>query len=270
MQRNPKHLVAAVALAVLFYGSIRPMAQDAAPAATPAAAAAAAPAAAAPAPKPEEKKPSWETSAALGVTLTRGNSRTVLATANILTEKKWDHNELRFGADAAYGEDHDVKNTEVLHGFGQFNHLFTERLFGYARADVMHDGLADLKYRITLSPGVGYYFVKNKQTTLSGEIGPGFIYEKFSHRIDRFATLRIAERLDHKFNDRVKVWEMVEYLPQVDKWGNYIINAEAGVDSSLTKKLSLRVFAVDNYLSEPAAGREKNDLRLVTAVAYKF
>ena len=67
----------------------------------------------------------------------------------------------------------------------------------------------------------------------------------------------------------------LEFPRKLTSWRRFhaflrIINAEAGVDSSLTKKLSLRVFAVDNYLSEPAAGREKNDLRLVTAVAYKF
>jgi hypothetical protein len=42
------------------------------------------------------------------------------------------------------------------------------------------------------------------------------------------------------------------------------------MDTSITKKLSLRVFAVDTYHSEPAPGRDKNDLRLVTAVACKF
>jgi putative salt-induced outer membrane protein YdiY len=225
--------------------------------------------AAAPAPA-AEKKPSWETTASLGVTLTRGNSKTVLATANILTQKKWEQNELRFGGDAAYGEDHDVKNTESVHGFGQYNRLFTDRFYGYVRLDALHDAIADVQYRLTFSPGAGYYFIKNAQTSLSAEIGPGFIYEKQGGHTHGYPTLRIAERLDHKFNDRVKVWESVEYLPQVDKFQDYIINSEAGVDSALTKKFSLRVFAVDTYHSEPAPGREKNDLKLVTAIAYTF
>ena len=215
-------------------------------------------------------KPAWDTSASLGITLTRGNSKTLLATANILSEHKWDQNEIHLGADAAYGEDHDVKNTESLHGFAQYNRLFTERLFGYARVDALHDAIADLRYRVTLSPGAGYYFIKNASTTLSGEIGPGFIDEELGHRTHQYLTLRIAERLEHKLNDRVKLWESVEYLPQVDKFSHYIINSEAGIDSALTKKLSLKVFAQDTYNSQPAADREKNDLKLVTAIAYHF
>ncbi len=37
-------------------------------------------------PVTEEKPPAWETSASLGLTLTRGNSKTLLATANVLSE----------------------------------------------------------------------------------------------------------------------------------------------------------------------------------------
>jgi hypothetical protein len=68
----------------------------------------------------------------------------------------------------------------------------------------------------------------------------------------------------------VKIWESVEFLPQVDRFENYIINSEAGIDSSLTKKLSIRTFAVDTFNHRPAPGRQKNDLKLITALAYRF
>src|ERR1051325_2095458 len=46
----------------------------------------------------------WKSSASLGLTLTRGNSDTLLAAFAAKTEKSWDRNELSFGADATYGE----------------------------------------------------------------------------------------------------------------------------------------------------------------------
>jgi putative salt-induced outer membrane protein YdiY len=239
-------------------------AQDAAPATPPA------DAAAVPETATKEVKPAWVTSASLGLTLTRGNSRTLMFTGNVLSEKKWDKNEIRLGADATYGEDRDQKNAESVRGFAQYNRLFTERLFGYARVDALHDAVADVEYRVMLSPGLGYYFVKNQQTTLSGEVGPGVVFEKQGDETNEYITLRIAERLEHKFNDRVRVWQSVEFLPQVDDWNNFIINSEIGLDTALTKKLSLKVFAVDTYDNEPAPGREKNDLKLVTAIGYTF
>ena len=38
--------------------------------------------------------------------------------------------------------------------------MFTDRFYGYARVDALHDGIADVEYRVTLSPGVSYYFAK--------------------------------------------------------------------------------------------------------------
>ena len=162
------------------------------------------------------------------------------------------------------------KNAESLHGFFQYNRLFSERAYGYARIDGLHDAIADIEYRFTFSPGVGYYFVKNESTTLSGEVGPGAIYEKQGDNSRGYLTLRLAERFEHKLNERARVWQSLEILPQVDDYENFIANFELGVESSLTEKLSLRAYIQDTYDNVPADGRRRNDLKLVTALAYKF
>ena len=58
----------------------------------------------------------------------------------------------------------------------------------------------------------------------------------------------------------------------MDKFSNYIVNAEVGIEADLTadRKLSLRAVLMDTFNSQPAAGREKNDVKLITAIAYKF
>lgn len=223
----------------------------------------------APAPAPE-KPPGWETSAAAGFTLTQGNADSVLFTAQVLSQKKWDENEVRLGADATYGEIEDVKSADAVHGFGQYNRLFTDRAYGYVKLDALHDAIADIEYRLMLSPGAGYYFIKNDTTLLSAEAGPGFIYEKQGDDSRGYIIARLAERFEHKFNENVRLWQTLEFLPQVDDLNNFLINAEIGVEAKLTEKLSVKVFAVDNYDNEPAEGREENDIKLVTALAYTF
>ena len=217
-----------------------------------------------------QKEPSWEKSAGLGLTLTRGNSDTLLFTANIQATKKQKDNEWNLGADATYGENEDVKNAESLRAYGQYNRLFTERFFGYARLEGFHDDVADVDYRITVGPGAGYYFVKEKDITLRGEVGPSFVHEKQGGTSDSYITLRLAERFDWKINERAKIWQGVEVLPQVDDWDNFIVNAEIGLETGVTTSLSLRTYLQDTYDNEPAPGREKNDLKFVTAIAYKF
>ncbi len=222
--------------------------------------------------------PQWQSSASLGLTLTRGNSDTTTLAAAAGTEKKWDANDLMFGVDGLYGttkpsgSSSSVKNAELLHGFGQYNRLFTERFYGYFRVDGLHDGIADIKYRLTVSPGVGYYFIKEKTVDLSGEVGPGVVTEHLGTQYKTFATLRIGEKFHWAISDRARLWQTAELLPQVDYLKNYIVNFEIGIEADLTKdkRLSLKTYLDDTYNNVPAANRKKNDIKLVTAIGYKF
>jgi putative salt-induced outer membrane protein len=217
-----------------------------------------------------QKEPQWEKSAALGLTLTRGNSKTLLFTGNIQATKKAGEHEFNLGADATYGENEDTKNAENFRGYGQYNRLFSERFFGYLRLEAFHDDIADIDYRITLGPGVGYYFIKEKDMTFRAELGPSYVHEKQGGEVEDYLTLRVAERFDWKINERAKVWQSLEFLPQVDDWENFIVNAEIGLETGITTQLSLRTYLQNTYDNEPAECRQKNDLKFVTAIAYKF
>ena len=220
-----------------------------------------------------QAKSPWESSAALGFTLTRGNSSTLLFTGNVLTSRKQGNDEVSLGADATYGANAGVTTAQAFRGFGQYNRLFNDRTYGFARAEGLYDKVALIEPRVTISGGLGYYFVKNANTKLSGEVGPALIYE---HQAGATATdktylaLRLAERLEHKISDKTKIWESLEYLPKVDNFNDFVANFEIGLETELYKNLSLRTYLQDTYDNIPVPGRKKNDVKFVTAVAYKF
>lgn len=213
----------------------------------------------------------WESSLSAGLTLTRGNSDTLLVTGALVTEKKGKINEWSFGADGGYGEDQGEKNVDTVHLFGQVNHFFSEKFFGYLRVNALHDGISDLQYRLTIGPGVGYYLRKETNTSLSVEGGSAIVFERLGSEDTTYATLRFAERFEHKFTEqRARLWQSFEILPQVNDFNNYIINAEIGIETAISKKVSLQTFLVDNYINEPAAGRKNNDVKIVSGLKYKF
>jgi putative salt-induced outer membrane protein YdiY len=213
----------------------------------------------------------WESSLGVGFTLTHGNSDTLLTTANIQTHRKTMENEISLGADGAYGENDSVQNVNSAHGFTQYNHLFSEKFFGYLRADALHDEIADLQYRITASPGVGYYFLKQTNTTLAGEFGPAMVFQRLGDDDNNYVSLRAAERFEHKFTEsNARVWQSVEILPQVDDFNNFVMNGEVGLEAAVFKKISLQAYVQDNFVNQPAPGRQQNDLRIVSGLKYKF
>ena len=220
----------------------------------------------------------WQSSAAVGLTLSRGNSDTTLFSITIGTEKKWSMNDLTLGADAIYGDTRQSgasKSTETAdaqHGAVQYNRLFSERFYAFGRVDLLHDAIANIQYRLTVAPGAGYYLIKRKATDLSVEAGPAYVAEKLGNHYENFATLRVGERFHHALSDHAKVWEAADFLPQVDHFDNYVLTSEVGAEAGLNKgnTLSLRSVLQDAYDNIPALGRLKNDLKLIVSIAYKF
>ncbi len=221
----------------------------------------------------------WDASASLGATLTRGNSKTLLVSGQFMANKKFGQNEINLGADGVYGENEvtipgDGKTTQTsanaIHGFAQYNRLFSDRFFGFGRVEALNDQIALVHYRVAATVGAGYYLIQKTTLTLRAEVGPGYVWENLAGVENDYATLRVAERGEWKINARAKLWESLEYLPQVDRFQNYVVNAEFGIDTAITAHLSQVTFIQDTYRSEPAAGRLHNDMKLVAGVKYKF
>jgi putative salt-induced outer membrane protein YdiY len=229
---------------------------------------------------PPPAKVVWASSISAGITLTRGNSDTTLANFAATTDRKTDNNELNLGASATYGKAKvtsgsttiDSTTAQNADAFAQYNQLFTTRWYAYGRLEGLHDDVADLHYRITASPGVGYYFIKNKACNFSGEVGPGYVSQLLGSEHEDFATIRLADKFEYKVSDRARVWENAEIDPDTKNFGNYIITSEVGVEADMnsSKSLALQVYLDDDYESQPALGRLKNDAKLVGAVAFKF
>jgi len=215
-------------------------------------------------------KPVWESSISAGLSLMKGNSDTLLTTAAFKTRKKSPDNEFMFSMEGSYGKNNSVENNEMLHGVGQYNHLFSERFYGFFNVEGLHDGIADLQYRFTLSPGAGYYFTKTTNTTFAVETGPGLIFQRLGGADTAYESLRLAERFERKLNNGARLWQKAEVLPQVDKFDNYLVNAEIGAEALLTKTISLRLSVQDNFVNEPAPGRKDNDVKIISGLVYKF
>jgi putative salt-induced outer membrane protein YdiY len=222
-----------------------------------------------------EKSP-WSGSAALGLTLTKGNSDTVLVTLGADARGEWQKDIWSLGGSLTYGEQDVSGKSETTAqnagGFIQYQRLINERLFGSIREEAFHDKIADVDYRVITSPAIGYFFIKREQTRLSGEAGPSYVVERLGAdtRARHFFTARLAERLEHSFSETWKVWQQLEWLPQVDKFSNYLLNAEVGTEVALNAWFSLRVVLQDKFDNQPAEGRKKNDLTLITSLAYKY
>ena len=219
---------------------------------------------------------SWDKSLAVGFHLTDGNSETSLLNIDFKAEYKKGENEFLTQAGFSYGEttdqttDKDETTTEKASAILQFNRLFTSRWYGSLKADGTYDAIADVDYRVIVGPSIGHYLLKDERNTLALETGGSYLTDKVGGKTNDAFAFRAAERFNHNFSQTAKLWQSVEYLPEIDDFNTYLVKAEAGAEASLNAKLSLRLVVADTYDSEPAPDRDENDISITTALVYQL
>jgi len=216
-----------------------------------------------------------ETTLSAGATLTDGNTKTQQGNIRLVTEGERDKlGSFKVGADAKYGksEKDGVEDTTVNNakGFANVKKTLSEKTFAYFDVTLDHDEIADLSYRLTAGPGVGVFLVKSDANKLSFEAGPTFVSEEKAGEKDEYLALRMGENGEMRFPNKSKIWESIEYLPQIDDVTRYLINTELGIEAAVNHRISLRLVLQDKYDSEPGDDLEGNDLSLIAGISLKI
>jgi putative salt-induced outer membrane protein YdiY len=211
----------------------------------------------------------------MGATLTEGNSDTMQATVGLLSEgEKAMLGSIRAGLEGRYGEsevDGETEKTmENAKAFLDARKTASERLYTAVNASFLYDDVADIDYRATISAGPGWYLIKNESTALSGDIGPAYVIERVGGEDEDYAALRIGERFEHKFSASARIWQSAEYLAKISEFERYFINAEVGAESAMTARVNLRFVLQDQYNSQPADDKDKNDLTFIAGISVKL
>ena len=155
-----------------------------------------------------------------------------------------------------------VKSAESLHGSAQENHIFIDdKWYGYGRGDALHDAIAGRVLPLPDRRRRRILFYQRQANHLVQRSRPGFEAEKLDDEYHNYPTARVAENFEHKIDDHARVWENVEVIPPLTDPEAFLVNAEVGVETPLTHKLSLQTYLQDNFANEPASGYKDNDLK---------
>lgn len=212
---------------------------------------------------------SLESSLALGVTVNDGNTDNSMLNLGFgLTHHPDDAQVLRFEADAAYGETSGSNSTENAKASLDYQHLLSERAYASFNTSIAYDDIADLDYRWIVAPAAGYYLMKEEAVFMTAEFGPAYVMEKKGGVDDDYVALRIAERYERTMASSARFWQSLEYLPDAEDFDIYVLTAEIGVEAPVSEKLNIQLSVKDTYDSNPAPGREKNDVSVIGALAY--
>lgn len=76
----------------------------------------------------------------------------------------------------------------------------------------------------------------------------------------------MTQRYSCQITPTAKLIESVEYIAATEDFNRYLLAAEVGVEAAMTERISLRVVVQDKYNSDPAEGKEYNDVSLLAGI----
>jgi putative salt-induced outer membrane protein YdiY len=219
----------------------------------------------------QAEESAWQSKAAAGLSLAKGNSDTVSLSLELTADQKTQKHETSLGALFAYGETGAIPTEQNGKAFAHYNMLSGGRTYLYVNFDIGHDSIASVDYRIITGPGIGYYVLKDENQALKVEIGASYVDEKLRNGTgsDTIA-LRIMQRYELALSKTAKLWTALEYLPELDDMDTFLLNAELGVETTISSKLSLRLLIQNRYDSAPVTGADENDVSARMALVYNM
>jgi len=185
----------------------------------------------------------WNGSVVAGAVLARGNTYTDQYHAAFDLNRRSDDDRFTSNGAYNYGRDRDPDTGEMNTSAnnwlvqGKYDHfLHGSKWYLFANTLIAADPIQDLKLRFIPGVGVGYQWIESPAMNFNTEAGLSYVYENYSSQETRNSlAARLAYHFDKTLGDHVKFINNFEYIPTLEDGSSYLINADAGVRTDLTK-----------------------------------
>jgi len=220
----------------------------------------------------------WSGAITAGAIVSRGNTYTDSVNAGAEARRRSDDDRLSLAGAYNYGrekpKDEEQAKTTIENWFalGKYDYFITPKWYLYTNMKVERDNIANLDLRLTPGIGAGYQWIESGRTNFNTEAGISWVRETYSDPSEtrQYFAGRFAYHLDHKITDRVQLIHNLEWLPSLEISGQYLLNSDAGVRTTISNGFFTELKIVLSYNSEPAEDAESTDVKYMANVGWQF
>jgi len=238
------------------------------------------PALAAPPPPPPDG--AWFGAGQGGLLFSSGNTKATAFNAKLdlaRIDGPW-KNLLDFGG--LYAKNNGIVSSERIDGRYELDHKVTDRLFWFAGLDAVRDIFSGFAYQATLAGGLGYKFIDEADTKLSGTLGAG--YQRLeTQQLIRDASGAVVQRIDGSARGSAvgtAGLSLEQKLTTSTKLTDKLFVTSGSLNTSVTNDLAVAVSMSDalalslgygiRYNTTPAPGVKKLDQLTTINVVYSI
>lgn len=210
----------------------------------------------------EAQRARWVATFEAGLFYTTGNKDIFRALGRAEVQRISPKDLLKLYLSGEYSEEDDERSAHEIKGGAYYEHLFTERWFGYGRMDAEYDELENLDLRFSTLLGGGYYWIKRPEHELKTRAGIGYLHESY---MDGLTTNAAQAELGLDYRVDIAPWlqliHSTAWYPTFEALRDYRLTSDTAFlipfgDSEIWK---LKLGALYEYDSIPNPGYEYLD-----------
>ena len=230
----------------------------------------------------------WTGALNLGFALTRGNSQTKNLNIAFNAVRKGFRDKLILYTNSIYATNdlstanpHTTAN--AIGGGARYDRDFAPRVFVFVNTDFYHDSLQNLDLRSVFGGGIGAHAIKSDSTTLDLLAGVNYTHESYSAFFNppdsdnlvpavsrSLASMTLGDEFMHKLGKTTVLTQNLYFYPNLTNTGEYRGTFSLGLVTKINKWLGWQNSFGDIYVSNPPAGKKKNDILLSTGLNFSF
>ncbi len=240
-----------------------------------------------PAPEPEPPAPAapsaetpevvvekpWHGSVSAGINARKGNTSSESASGRFNLSRRKGPDELFLNGDTYFASSERRMTALKMLGGVRYDHYFepgNRGWYGLGRFEADQDRFADINQRLIPGVGPGYAFFNSEDFKIKFETAAGFSQTNFRDTTDnRFEAILIPRFFfESRIYGQSRFTQDVNVYAPLNEANGYRVRSESTVEAPFFDRLKIRLSLIDDYNSNPSAGAEKNDIRLISSVAY--
>lgn len=231
----------------------------------------------------------WEGGVNVGFSIARGNSETENLALAFNADHPTEHDKITVYASSINTTNNLATPTTVANltqGGIRYDRDLTSKLFAFAAADFMVNGLQFLDLRQVYGGGLGVHVIKNDSTVLDLLGGLNYTHETYSNGnlifpgpppvydsygiTNRFLAGTIGEEWDQKVGKSTALTQTLGFFPDLQQTGEYRFTFSFGSVTKMNKWLGWQNQFGDIYVTNPPASAKKNDVIFTTGLSVSF
>lgn len=219
-----------------------------------------------------EETPPWKGSLEFSYLQTSGNTDSQTMSAAGKAERSYTRWKVTGEFKAIYGEKNNVASDKNWSGRLRFDRRLTDRTTVFILEGVERDTLKGMEFRYLHQGGISHDLIKTPKDILQAALSGGYIHED---RVDPFKdrgypAARLFGGYTHHFTEKSRFEQTVEYIPNLKKGQDYLINEETALVTNLMGNFALKASFAVTYDNLPPPDFQKSDRVFKTALIYTF